>query len=587
MVNYHANNLKIAMNFLILCTEDSIVLETLKKRALDLGLKCIDSTPGVNIFLNDTAFAKINENGYVFYRYLFYKRSFEQVNKDYLCLKVPIVQNFIKEFYGKYVTCTISQDRNLSVYRDITGSMPVFYKRIDCGLIIASSIKLIDSLCGINLEINKQYVMTYVFNGRFISNSTPFCDIYELPPGCALNVKDNFRTNIDPLWLSHLAKKFLNSKHKILKEHKIVSTLKKVIKGYIEDQSIVQIDYSGGLDSTCLLLATHNILNKEQILVTLHAQPNELTSESNETIFVQETMKSLNLDYQSVEFEEKKRLFSHVDEAADYPDYIDSFQVMPHNNQTKIFTLNGEGGDQIFCAFPLFEALIDLIQDGKCELLDNKLSTFKEFSNLTCSKIISLLSKHMKNFPSSIIAEKVKDEKIRYKRYFSNLEVIEDINSLKLRDRFKKFPGKFYHIELFLNALSETLGTFEDSKRLFPMLEEPFLELILTIPTYLFFEDNFDRFPIRNAFSKAFYPYKALWRKDKGYYFNMNFDLLKKNRQYISGLFENGQLMKLGLINKSFFNLVDKALVSKNEHDLSIISNVYLIEKFFKKWGIQ
>ncbi len=576
------------MDFIILYTAIPSGTEKMEESILGSGFNCVKNLSRIKVFFKGNDFIKVNENGYVFYTHLFRKNSFRRVNRKNIIFRNSVFRNFINKFYGKYVLYDVDEYNKFTIYRDITGSISVFYKKIDQGFIITSSIKLIYNMCDIELKINKEYALTYVFNGRFISNASPFYGIYELPPGCSLCINKNLEINVDALWFSHLSKKYSSTKKSQITEYNIINILKKVINSYIAGNDIVQIDYSGGLDSTCILLATKSILHEKQDIIAIHAQPKQITSESNENMFVEEVMKDLNIKFQEVVFDEKKILFSHIDEIPNFPNYIDSIHVMPQNSKSNnAFTLNGEGGDQIFCTFPLFEMLIDIIKDKEYKLLDIRLSSFKKIFNLTNAKVIHFLNKHLKNFPSSIIGEKVRDEKCRHKKYFINLETIEDVNSFKLRELFVDSPGKFYHIELFLNALSETLGVFKESNRLFPMLEEPFLELILLIPTYNFYIDKFDRFPLRNAFSREFYPYKALWRKDKGYYFDMNFLLLKNNKTYVTSLIQNGQLMRLGLINKSFFDLFDETIRLKDVHGLSLISNVYLLERFFKKWDIQ
>jgi asparagine synthase (glutamine-hydrolysing) len=111
-------------------------------------------------------------------------------------------------------------------------------------------------------------------------------------------------------------------------------------------------------------------------------------------------------------------------------------------------------------------------------------------------------------------------------------------------------PGKAAHIALLIGAQSvaEGFDAEEGLPTYSPLISQPLIEVCLRVPSWLWFEDGFNRAVARRAFRDSL-PSATIWRRSKGAPDSFIADIYDANLPLIRDLLLGGALRRCGLLD--------------------------------------
>ena len=125
----------------------------------------------------------------------------------------------------------------------------------------------------------------------------------------------------------------------------------------------------------------------------------------------------------------------------------------------------------------------------------------------------------------------------------------------------------------------------------YPLLTMPIINIALSIPSYLSYENGYDRYLFRKSMYKKF-KHDCFWRNNKSEIVGVYLLGFKKNLNFILDLCLNGWCVKHGLIKKnkleerikSIANYFPYQCATTSDIDMNIC-NLFVIEYFIYLWN--
>jgi asparagine synthase (glutamine-hydrolysing) len=260
------------------------------------------------------------------------------------------------------------------------------------------------------------------------------------------------------------------------------------------------------------------------------------------------------------------------------------FSSVNFDSKSKFFS--GEGGDHMFMCPPAIESLSDLIINKKFSIL------FMKIKEIAMQRRISFWS----------IANNILNNCYLFFRGF-NYKTIDEINYFKPKwfladnpiSQLSKFrhpiykhsagqlPGQFYQINSIYNAFNNIEGDIRGKAVAYPLLTQPIIEMVLSIPTYELYDQGFDRYIFRDIVSK-FFKTDHVWRKDKGEVTGVYQLAHKAYKEQIHDLCLEGYFASNKMIEKDILRDSIGSINAGHADDHWPVIYLISLELFIKSW---
>jgi asparagine synthase (glutamine-hydrolysing) len=531
--------------------------------------------------------------------------------KDYQQIKINDIPNLgdktesflIENCWGNYIFVRTDITSNLVyILRDPIGQFNLFYTKLNSSqtIIFSSSIQVLhDAIGKTSPEYNMAYFAAYMLNTYISTESTAFKNITELLAGNVLKV-DTAKNSITYYSLWNPLDYYKSQIKNFNIEEQIIFTLENVVKSWIKNSKGVFLDFSGGTDSTSLLLIANKILEENQFLKAINIF-HPLVSASDERVHANSIAKSTCTTI--VEFDRSNSL-AFDDLLSNTPKLdlpspiliVNKFQrdISKISNEYENIThMSGHGGDHIFlCPTPLSSICDYFLEKGLAGIY----SKIKEISfmfrlplvQVSRNFIGDLSSYYFLSNKQRIIEPTIEFNPLKLDNDFLRLEKTIKYNQIPI-DKVKKkiLPGKLSHINSIIRGLATVKKDIRNDRTnpvFYPLFSQPMIELAISIASYDSFKDGFNRYPFRKSISDEFNT-NYVWRKDKGDTSGSLQLGLKKNQNSIKDLCLNGKLINMGILKEDgFLNCFKMALNGQNDVHWALI-NLVSLELFFKSWS--
>lgn len=503
-------------------------------------------------------------------------------------------ESFIDAYWGCYILfSTNPKSRNVNILRAPSGQLPFYYYRdSSLGILYFSSqIEYIFKVIGNKPSFDWDYLKRYVVHGVFSGHQTAFKGVTELCMGCELELSPKMlkqRLVWDPSEIA--TQKEADDEYWTAS---LVNTISHVLEAHTKSAEEIYIEFSGGIDSTAVLLCTNNVLNSNQSLTGLHLYDPEVQA-ANELDLATKIGGSIGrtiigINYLNLlPFKRPKGL-----EKPNKPSNMLPFQAQEKylnscRKGNKSFRyLHGHGGDNLLLDAPYNEILADYWMDWgfsniMCLIKDMVIRERMPIYYMLKDAMIGSLSplfriRYLEKTPSSL---KIPWFTRQLRKYYSIVP-----KHPYFEKRRKTPPGKGKQIVDMYRALDfvsnniRTPGNYAFS----PFLSQPVLELIFSIPTYRHVSEGHTRYLIRKGIADRFKT-DYIWRKDKGEHSSIIQKGMKENREYLLKLCLDGQFAREGLIKKDLLKTsIENEIAGSNEGQHALF---YLIacEMFMEYW---
>jgi asparagine synthase (glutamine-hydrolysing) len=533
---------------------------------------------------------------------VFCKKSFNAITKDDL-RRQPEISNqlFVNKYWGNYLYVRV-KDNEATILRDPVGQTPLFYTELDSGeCLFSSDIETLINMMKTCPGFNWQYFSSYVLHAFITSEKTAFNGIYELPHGSQLSYNSTNRTtNTSLVWnpLNYF-QGYKGSEHVM---DDIVNITSNVIDCWTKNADIVSLDFSGGTDSTSLLLLLNKILNKNKEIKLINQFHPDVSS-SDERKYARATAMDLGLHL--IEFDHSDSLpydplEKRVRFKPNWPTSILSYLKVNNDISSlsegckNVTYMSGHGGDHIFMCPPPVTSLCDyLIEKGGNGFNTKAMELYAIFREPIFSMASKILNGIISYYLSSQYAQSFYAiNKIKSAPWFN-----KDVYLLEKQMHYhpffdkekttKSLPGKFWLIEGIYSGLSTIKTDIRDDGTnpiFFPLFSQPLLELALSIPTYESYRYGYNRYLFRKAISDTFNT-NAVWRQDKGETSGIEQRGLKRNEKRILELCLDGKLVKQGLVNKEKLHTGILKIINGQTDYQWAITDIICAETFMNYWN--
>lgn len=256
----------------------------------------------------------------------------------------------LKHVDGMYAFVYFDTQKNFLISaRDPFGEKPLYYYEYQDKFIFASECSAINSLRGI-AKISEIALDEYISYGSFKCNSSPFEDIKQIGPGCAISVNLDNPQNVRKEDLGLLFHE--NNRNK--DDWKRV--FEKSVEHRLRSDVPIAILLSGGIDSTLTAL----IAAKFRSDVTLYTF--DFGDNDDEIINSKLVAKKTGLKHRIVKLDitssDVKGCIDNLDIPVSDPSLIPTFIITKKiaKDGFKVI-LGGDGGDELFGGYPYYDRL--------------------------------------------------------------------------------------------------------------------------------------------------------------------------------------------------------------------------------------
>ncbi len=285
------------------------------------------------------------------------------------------------------------QERSLSLIRDRFGIKPLYYLKSGNSLYFASEIKCFRGMT--DLKLDREKVTDYLDMGIYpFGKETFYRGIVQVEPGTWVQYRDEeVKENI----YYDLKKECMHLAERKLSVEEYESLLSESIRIRLRSDVPISIHYSGGTDSTALLLKIKEVWGWDYPIVAY-------TMGYCEEEFDESRLTEEYCSYVGVE---NRKVFLSPEEVPEYARVLHNFEDEPYagipviayyklNMQERksdyIVSIEGQGGDETFGGYlyHIYMAMYDLHRLGKHHSLLEKLL---DVTSTTLDKVIKVSEK--------------------------------------------------------------------------------------------------------------------------------------------------------------------------------------------------
>jgi asparagine synthase (glutamine-hydrolysing) len=240
------------------------------------------------------------------------------------------------------------QNKQLFVARDRAGKKPLYYFQDADKLVFASELNCLKAL--LPLQMNPQHFSTYLRNGTFYGEQTPYLQVKEMPAGSSLTVQcDNLSIsrqqwwNVLPFYLQP------NNDDEATALQKVEHYLQQSVKRRLESSDIeVGCFLSGGIDSglvTAMASSYHS--NLKTFTVSFKGEYDEAPLAKKVAQQYGTNHTEINIAFDDLK-QDLEKILTNSGEPFFDSSAIPSYYVSKEAKKYVTVILNGDGADELF-----------------------------------------------------------------------------------------------------------------------------------------------------------------------------------------------------------------------------------------------
>lgn len=266
----------------------------------------------------------------------------------------------VERFNGMFAICLYDREKDdIFLIRDRIGKKPLYYETENGNLIFGSELKPLMAREKFSGKIRREVLSRYLFHQYINGPESIFENVYKLEPGSILR----FHYGEIHIWKYWDVKKVYHAmqQNPVLDYEQARAELKELLKKAVSSRMIADVPLgtflSGGYDSS-LVTAIAQELSDEPVKtfsIGFHEE------RYNEAKYAKEVARHLGTRHTELYIDEKE-MFDLVESIPRYYDepmadssQIPSMLVSKLARQEVTVALSGDGGDEFFCGYNIYE----------------------------------------------------------------------------------------------------------------------------------------------------------------------------------------------------------------------------------------
>ncbi len=435
------------------------------------------------------------------------------------------------------------RNNKLFLIRDRFGQKPLFYFTDNKQFVFSSEIKSILEL-GINTTLNFDALKSFLRYNFVAGKESIFKNIKSIDPGNYISLDINDITFEEISWWDPIS--IISQYKNILSNNKRLELVKETVYDSIKIRMRSDVDYSaflsGGIDSSIIVSQMNQVTSKKFNTFTIGFED----SKFDESEYANEVANQLNVNHRCEKI--SNDILGFWDEVLNYTEqphgdvsFIPMFLLSKFASERDRVVLTGDGADEIFGGYSKYSLFED-----ESDFEDQFRSTSELF---TIEEINELIGNSIDDAPN-FLSETIK------KNTVLNSDILEsNQNKAMYLDTIILLP--------YNNLIKpDRMGMAHSVELRAPFLDYRVISLAFAFKAEEKLKNNISKYLLREAF-KDDIP-SMVYRRDKQK-FTVPLNENKLIIQFFYDTVKNSELLKEGVINKSF---LDNLYLSNNSHNM-------------------
>ena len=269
--------------------------------------------------------------------------------ETFLALYIDYGANAFSMCDGMFAFAILDKNKNkLIMGRDRAGKKPLYYYKEKKTFAFASELNAIKA-CDEEIQINEDEIYSYLRNGFFCLNKTPFTNVYEVPPGVILTISLETLSIQEDCFFEILD---FYKKDKINNFNYALKLVEKNLKRSVEDR-LISSDFevgaflSGGIDSSLIVAMASQYVDKLKTFTV------KFDGAFDESLLAKLTANKYGTDHTEIEISMNLRddiesILNNYGEPFMDSSAVPSYYISKEAKKHVSVILNGDGADELF-----------------------------------------------------------------------------------------------------------------------------------------------------------------------------------------------------------------------------------------------
>lgn len=315
----------------------------------------------------------------------------------------------IEKLDGMFAFAILNLKTGRTVFaRDRIGKKPLYYYWKDGELIFGSELKAIVKHPNFKKNLNENVIKQFLCYQYINEPNTIYCDTYKLPAGHYMVFK-NGQIEIKKYW--DIYEKYIDGKKKVILDYKeCKEELKNNIYHAVKKRLVADVPVgsflSGGIDSTLVTAIANDIVKEKIKTFTIGFEDKK----RNEAQFAKESSQYLGTDHYEVYVTERDMLnllddmCFYFDEPFADPSELPTMLVSKVAKEKVTVALSGDGGDEFFCGYSMYDYVYYSQMLDKLSGVGNKFIP-KSIKKKLPAEVVALLSNRNPNYKVQLFSD--------------------------------------------------------------------------------------------------------------------------------------------------------------------------------------
>ena len=315
----------------------------------------------------------------------------------------------IEKLDGMFAFAILNLKTGRTVFaRDRIGKKPLYYYWKDGELIFGSELKAIVKHPNFKKNLNENVIKQFLCYQYINEPNTIYCDTYKLPAGHYMVFK-NGQIEIKKYW--DIYEKYIDGKKNVILDYKeCKEELKNNIYHAVKKRLVADVPVgsflSGGIDSTLVTAIANDIVKEKIKTFTIGFEDKK----RNEAQFAKESSQYLGTDHYEVYVTERDMLnllddmCFYFDEPFADPSELPTMLVSKVAKEKVTVALSGDGGDEFFCGYSMYDYVYYSQMLDKLSGVGNKFIP-KSIKKKLPAEVVALLSNRNPNYKVQLFSD--------------------------------------------------------------------------------------------------------------------------------------------------------------------------------------